>query len=175
MLGLPRGVVELVPYRQAWPLLYEQEKQRILAAIGEHVLDVQHVGSTAIPGIVAKPILDIGIAVPRFRKAAICIPPMEKLGYRYRGELGIPYRHYFVRGEPRSYQVHMLERDGPEWERMLLFRDFLCAHPEVTQAYAELKLSLAASYRHDVERYTDEKGPFIEKVIAEARRETTRI
>ena len=171
VLGMARDIVRLVPYRPEWPSLFEQEKRRILAAIGQHVLDVQHVGSTAIPGMLAKPILDIGIAVESFEEATVCIAPMEALRYRYRGELGIPYRHYFVRGEPRTHQVHMLEREGPEWGRMLLFRDFLRAHVEARRAYADLKQRVATVHSADVERYTKEKGPFIEKIIKEARRE----
>lgn len=169
-LGLRSGVVELTPYQQEWPSLYEQEKRRILASIGEHVLDVQHVGSTAIPGMQAKAILDIAIAVRSFEEARVCIASMEEAGYRYRGELGIPYRHYFVKGEPRTHQVHMVERDGAEWERMLLFRDFLRTHAEAAREYADLKLRLASEYPTDVERYTNEKGPFIEKVVKEARK-----
>ena len=109
MIGLPRGVVQLVPYTTEWIRLFEAEKARLQAAIGEHVLDIQHVGSTAIPGMIAKPIIDIGIAVEAFEEARVCVQPVESLGYEYRGEQGIPRRHYFVKGDPRIHHIHMNE------------------------------------------------------------------
>jgi GrpB-like predicted nucleotidyltransferase (UPF0157 family) len=169
VLGLKRGIVEIVAYQKDWPRLYEQEKQRILAAIGEHVLEVQHVGSTSIPGMPAKPIIDIGIAVHNFEEAQVCISPMHALGYQYKGEFGIPRRHYFVKGEPRTHQVHMVEEDSRDWQGMLLFRDFLRAHPDAARDYADLKRRLASEYRTDRERYTNEKGPFIQKVLKQAK------
>ena len=171
-LGLSKNTVRLVPYRPEWAALYEQEKARVMEAIGTHVLDVQHVGSTAIPGIVAKPVLDIAIAVAEFEAATVCIAPLQALGYRYRGENGIPRRHYFVRGEPRSHQIHMLETDGSEWERMIRFRDYLRAHPETAAEYAALKQRLAALHPTEVQRYADAKRPFVERILALARRES---
>lgn len=93
MIGLKRGIVELAPYTAEWRRLFEEEKARLQAAIGQYVLDIQHVGSTAIPGMIAKPIIDIGIAVRDFEEARVCILPIEQLGYEYRGEQGIPRRH----------------------------------------------------------------------------------
>jgi len=87
MISLKRGIVELVPYTAEWRRLFEEEKARLQAAIGQYVLDVQHVGSTAIPGLIAKPIIDIGIAVRDF-EARVCIGPIGQLGYEYRGEQG---------------------------------------------------------------------------------------
>ena len=170
VLGLQRGVVKIVPYQQEWAALYEEEKQRILAAISQDVLEIQHVGSTSIPGMPAKPILDMAIAVRSFEEAGVCIPPMEAIGYRYKGECDIPFRHYFVKDKPRTHQIHMVERGSSEWERMLLFRDFLRYHPVAAREYADLKLRLASEYNSDVERYTNMKGPFIEKIIMEARK-----
>lgn len=115
VLGLERGVVRLVPYDPCWSLLFEEEKQRIQAVIGSWILDIQHVGSTFIPGCPAKPILDIAIAVANFEQAFICIPPLEQLGYSYQGEYGIPRRHYFVRRNPHStHHIHMLEDHSSE-------------------------------------------------------------
>ena len=169
VLGLQSGVVEIVPYQTDWPRLYEQEKQRIIAAIGAHVLLVQHVGSTAIPGMPSKPIIDIGIAVHNFEEAQVCISPMQALGYEYKGEFGIPRRHYFIKGEPRTHHVHMVEEDSRDWQELILFRDHLRAHPDAARDYADLKLRLASEYRTDRERYTNEKGPFIQKVLKQAK------
>lgn len=171
-LGLRDGALQLVPYREEWPRLYEQEAEGIRTAIGAHILDIQHVGSTAIPGMIAKPILDIAIAVESFEAAAVCIAPLEALGYRYRGENGIPRRHYFVRGYPmgspaggpRTHHVHMVEIASTGWKDLLSFRDALRADPALAREYAELKLRLAAKHANDRSAYQDGKADFIRKV-----------
>ncbi|MBK8312580.1 MAG: GrpB family protein [Acidobacteria bacterium] len=100
MLGLPSGEVQLSRYEAGWRSLFLEEAERLRTGIGGYVLDIQHIGSTSIPGMPAKPILDIGIAVTDFEEAMRCVPPMEELGYIYKGENGIPRRHYFVKGDP---------------------------------------------------------------------------
>jgi GrpB-like predicted nucleotidyltransferase (UPF0157 family) len=173
MIGLEHDTVRLAPYDPGWGRLYEAERARLRAAVGEHVLDIQHVGSTALPGIVAKPILDIAIAVRSFEAAYACVAPIEALGYAYKGENGIPRRHYFVRRDPETgrtlVHLHMNELDGPDWENQILFRDYLLAHPEAAAQYAALKCDLAAQYPHDREAYTDAKAPFIQHILRLAR------
>ena len=172
VLGLERGVVRLVPYNPCWSLLFEEEKQRIQAVIGLWILDIQHVGSTSIPGCPAKPILDIAIAVANFEQAFICIPPLEKLGYSYQGEYSIPRRHYFVRRNPHStHHIHMLEHHSSEWLNHLLFRDYLRVHPDAVEAYGALKSSLAARYPRDRDAYTEGKAEWIQGILAIARAE----
>ena len=144
MIGLERGVVRLVAYDPEWPRLFELEKQRLLAALNGQILDIQHVGSTSIPGCTAKPILDIAIAVENFEQAFACVPLIEQLGYEFGGERGIPRRHYFVKRTPHStHHIHMLEIAGSEWQAHLLFRDYLRAHPESVEQYVSLKQMLA--------------------------------
>jgi GrpB-like predicted nucleotidyltransferase (UPF0157 family) len=172
MIGLGRGVVKLTPYTAEWKRLFEQEKARLQTAIGQHVLDIQHVGSTAIPGMVAKPIIDIGIAVASFEAARVCIQPIEQLGYEYRGEHGIPRRHYFVKGNPRTtHHLHMNEIDSRDWENQVLFRDYLIQHPALAEEYAALKTELAQHYSADREAYLEGKASFIERVLGMARAE----
>ncbi len=132
------------------------------------VLDVQHIGSTSIPGMPAKPILDIGVAVANFEEAVRCIPLMEQLGYSYKGENGIPRRHYFVKGEPRTHHLHMLEAASEEWKNHLLFRDYLRGNAEAARAYANLKRQLAASFAADREAYQTGKERFINAVLRQA-------
>ena len=169
MIGLPRGVVKLAPYTAEWGRLFEEEKALLQAAIGRYVLDIQHVGSTAIPGMVAKPIIDIGIAVVSFEEASVCIQPIEQLGYEYRGEQGIPRRHFFVRGNPRTRHIHVNEIDSRDWENQVLFRDYLIQHPRWAEEYAGLKAELAQRYPADRGAYLDGKAPFIERVLERAR------
>lgn len=169
MIGLERGTVKLAPYTTEWKRLFEQEKALLQAAVGDYVLDIQHVGSTSIPGMVAKSIIDIGIAVRSFEEATVCVKPIKQLGYEYRGEHGIPRRHFFVKGDPRTHHVHVNEIDSRDWENQVLFRDYLIRHPEIAQGYAELKMELAQRFPTDRQAYLDGKSPFIERVLRLAR------
>jgi len=169
MIGLERGVVKLTPYTIEWQRCFQDEEALLQAAIGQYVLDIQHVGSTSIPGMIAKPIIDIGIAVTSFEEARVCVQPVERLGYVYRGELGIPRRHYFVKGDPRTHQLHMSEINSQAWENLVLFRDALIQHPHLVEEYAELKAELAQRHPTDRVAYLDGKAPFIERVLRMAR------
>ena len=169
MLGLTSGQLRLFPYDPNWPLLFRAEKERLFASLENYILDIQHFGSTSIPGMPAKPILDIGVAVANFEEAIRCVPLLEQLGYIYKGENGIPRRHYFVKGEPRTHHLHMLESESEEWKHHLLFRDYLRANSEATQAYANLKQTLATQFANDREAYQNGKDSFILAVLHQAR------
>ena len=171
MIGLERGTVRLVPYVIEWKRIFEEEKIRLQVAVGMYVLDIQHVGSTSIPGMVAKPIIDIAIAVMNFEEACICIKPIEQLGYEYKGENGIPRRHLFAKGEPRTHHIHMNEIGSSEWNDQIIFRDYLTQHQEIATEYAELKIEAARRYPTDRQAYLDSKAPFIERVLRLARSE----
>ncbi|MDX2039704.1 MAG: GrpB family protein [Acidobacteriota bacterium] len=165
MLGLPSRQLRLSPYEPDWPLLFDAERERLCAVLGKRILEVQHIGSTAIPQMPAKPILDIGVAVGNFEDAACCIPLLEALGYSYKGENGIPRRHYFVKGDPRTHHLHMLEVASEEWKNHLLFRDYLRGNPEAAQTYADLKQTLAARFAADREAYQTGKDSFIQTIL----------
>jgi len=167
MIGLAGGAVRLAPYTPEWQRCFEAEKVRLQAAVGQYVLDIQHVGSTSIPGMIAKPI--IGIAVSSFEEACVCIQPIQQLGYEYRGELGIPRRHYFVKGDPRTHHIHINEIGSCDWENQVLFRDTLIQHPRLAEEYAALKTDLAQRYPTERGAYLDGKAPFIERVLRMAR------
>jgi GrpB-like predicted nucleotidyltransferase (UPF0157 family) len=172
MIGLERNVVRLTPYNPAWKALYEIEKRRILEVVGKVILDIQHVGSTALPGGAAKPIIDIAIAVESYEKAFASVEPIVELGYEYLGENGVPRRHYFVKRDPRStHHIHMNELHSQDWENQILFRDYLLAHPELVQEYTRLKLRLADQFSSDRLAYAEGKAPFIEHVLQLARAE----
>lgn len=170
MLGLATNRVVLIPHNPAWAQLFQAEAAELQAAIGPYVLDIQHVGSTAIPGIPAKPIIDIGIAVANFEEAARCIAPVEALGYLYRGELGIPRRHYFVKrvGGNSTYHLHMNEVQSTDWQQQIALRDYLRQHPAVAQEYAALKVRLAEQFPIDRVAYTEGKSGFISQVLVKA-------
>ena len=164
-LGLKRGELHLSPYRDEWPMLFESEKKIIELAIGHHVADIQHVGSTAIVGMPAKPILDIAIAVEDFEKARVCIDPLVALGYTFRGENGIPRRHYFQKGEPCTHHVHMVEASSEGWAKLIRFRDILRADRSTAADYRRLKLDMWEKLPGDRKAYQAAKAASIEEII----------
>lgn len=160
--------IVVVDYNFNWPILYEEEKQRLLDAIGEDVLDIQHIGSTSVPGLAAKPIIDMVASLRHFPPSASLISALEELGYHYQGELGVPGRHFFRRGSPRSHHLHLVEPNSEVWQKQVLFRDFLRVHPESAQRYDTLKRELAVQYRCDRTAYVNAKAPLIAELIAAA-------
>ncbi len=169
-LGLERTTVILRPYDGRWAELFGLERTRLQIVLGNDVLAVEHIGSTSVPGLTAKPILDVGVAVESFEAAFALVPRLEGLGYTFRGEQGIARRHYFVRGsdQSRTHHLHMLEQSNLEWRDLLLFRDRLRAQPEAVRAYETLKKQLAEQYPNDREAYTDGKYRFIRVVLGRA-------
>jgi GrpB-like predicted nucleotidyltransferase (UPF0157 family) len=161
--------ITIAEYDSRWPSLYEEERDRIVDVLGDVVLDIQHVGSTAVPGLGAKPIIDIMVAVADLAVIEECIQPLEALGYEFQGEAGVPGRLFFGKGVPRTHHVHMVEQEGDVWKNALLFRDFLRANPEEANQYHQLKRQLAARFGADREAYTEAKTEFIESVLARAR------
>ena len=169
MVGLERDIVRLSPYNSDWERFFETEKSRLQEVVGAFVLDIQHVGSTSIPGMIAKPIIDIAIAVQNFEDATVCIKPIEQLGYEYRGENGIPRRHFFTKGNPRTHHIHMNEISSRDWLDQIAFRSYLIQHPGIAKEYAELKVKLAQSHPNNLQSYTESKTPFINHVLQLAR------
>ena len=169
LLGLKRRELRVSPYWEEWKNLFEIEKRDIEKAIGNYIEDIQHVGSTSIPGMSAKPILDIAIAVKDFEEARICIKPLCDMEYTFRGENGIPRRHYFLKGEPCTHHIHMLEKDNEEWEKLILFRDYLRSNQNIAEEYKELKRNLLQRLRGDRKAYQAAKADFVEAVIRKSR------
>jgi GrpB-like predicted nucleotidyltransferase (UPF0157 family) len=170
---VPAPVI-IVEYDPQWPGLYEEERDRILAVAGDWIVAIEHVGSTAVPGLGGKSIIDIMPAVQRLADAERNIEPLASIGYEYVPEYNdiLPERRYFHKGPPeaRTFHLHVVERTSEFWERHLLFRDFLRGHPAEAQEYYLLKKRLAAEFGRDREGYTDAKTAFIEGIVARARR-----
>lgn len=164
--------LRLVDYDPTWPILYEEEKDSILGVIGDFIIDIQHIGSTAVPGLGAKPIIDIMVAIHRLTLVEKCVQPLQTIGYEYRGEYGIPGRHFFRKppsdSGARTHHLHMVEKESDFWERHILFRDFLRVHPEEAQRYHQLKKELAAKFASDRDAYTEAKTSFIESLVKKA-------
>jgi GrpB-like predicted nucleotidyltransferase (UPF0157 family) len=170
MLGLQRGTVQIVPYTPLWASLFQIEYRRLADALGSYALDIQHIGSTAVPGLAAKPILDIGIAVAAEADVAACIPLLAALDYTYRGDRGVDEGHFFDRGSKAqlTHYLHMLLISNPAWQNYLRFRDYLIAHPAIRNTYMQLKQELASQYAADRASYTAAKAAFIQHILAEA-------
>jgi GrpB-like predicted nucleotidyltransferase (UPF0157 family) len=166
VLGLACGHVSLARAHKAWAAAYEHERAKIAAVLGEQITAIEHVGSTSIPDVPAKPILDVLVGIQTFDEARLCIAPMIDIGYTYRGENGIPRRHYFVKGDPRTHHIHMIEVQSDNWNMTLRFRDLLRTHPYLASEYAHEKERLARVYVDDREGYQREKGKVIENILA---------
>lgn len=170
-LGLPRGVVRVDDYDPEWPALFAAEAARIERACDGLDLDVEHVGSTSVPGLCAKPVVDLLVGRPPGISAESAIRGLVAADYVHRGDLGLPGREFLRRGEPSAYHVHLVEVGGAHWLRMLRFRDRLRSSPELARQYADLKRSLARRFPRDREAYLAGKAPFID-VAVRSRRES---
>jgi len=173
-IGLEPGAVRLMDSQQAWKKHFQAEARRLRAALGRRIGRVEHIGSTAIADMPAKPIIDIMAAVKTLAEAEEMIPQVERLGYEWhpRDRQDVPDRLYFVRrtedGSKSTHHLSLAEATSDFWRRQLLFRDYVRAHPEVRQAYAELKRDLAAKFPADRPAYGDAKTAFIEDILRRA-------
>ena len=166
--------VEVVPYDPTWPRRFAVERARLVAALGwlaagGHVARVEHVGSTSVPGLAAKPCVDVLVTAWPVPLPSAAVAALERLGYAYRGEHGIPGRDYFTKG-PHHYHLHVVEPGSGFAADHLLFRDYLRAEPAAAARYASAKRELAARYRDARERYQEGKGPVTAELLAAADR-----
>ncbi len=161
-------VVVVVSYDPRWRELFEAEASRLRHSLGETAVRIEHVGSTAVPGLAAKPVIDIQISVPALEPPEPYAAPLEELGYGNWRDVHDP-DHRFCRDDPRRHHIHLviagsaLESDRP------LFRDFLAERPEVRQSYAEFKARAALAFGHDRDRYVAAKDEFIRPAMSTAR------
>ena len=163
--------MRLVPYRIEWKGLFDEEAARLSSILGEKILRVEHVGSTAVEGMEAKPLIDMMAAVESLEEAGNLVPVLERLGYEHRGNGGVEGRIFLAKGSRsrRTHHLSLTEPTSDHWQRSLMFRDYLRAHPEVAEEYGELKRELARKYPEDRESYMAGKDRFIEQVIESAR------
>jgi GrpB-like predicted nucleotidyltransferase (UPF0157 family) len=159
--------VRIVPYDPAWPERFEEEKRVLEDALGPWIVGgVHHIGSTAVPGLAAKPTVDVMIGVESLEASADAQPAAEAVGYRC-----FPYRpdefHWFCKPSParRTHHLILVPHEHPRFRARLAFRDALRSDAELAQAYERLKRRLAALHEYDREAYTSAKGPFIEDVL----------
>lgn len=169
---LKKDYVNIVTYNPEWPNMASSEISKLRSVLPfNKIIDIQHVGSTAIPGVSAKPIIDIQIVVNSLEEIkGAAIPALQKLGYEYWDENPDPKRMFFVKGMPpfgngRTHHVHIFEHESDHWRNKIIFRDYLRQHPDIAKEYEQLKNKLATDYAYDREKYTDEKLEFVNKIL----------
>jgi len=159
---------ELADYDSRWPLLYEQESVLIAGALGDDVIDLQHIGSTSVPGLRAKPIIDILVAVESFAPIEAYARRLEPISYHYHSHEDDVDRLFFWKGTPRTHHLHIVEYATWEHQRHLLFRDYLRAHPDIARWYESIKRELAEAFKGNRPAYTKGKTAFIKSIMARA-------
>jgi len=167
---MPMRIV-VVEHDPAWKAEFEKESRSISRVLGDRVLRLHHIGSTAIPGIFAKPVIDILMEVENIVELDSTSSAMARLGYESMGEFGIRGRRYFRKNNElgdRTHQVHAFESESPEIARHLAFRDYMIAHLTEARAYGELKRNLTREFPEDVQEYMKGKDPFIKEHEARA-------
>jgi len=159
--------VEIVEYSASWPRLFHEEREALTRTLAPWLAGpVEHIGSTAIPGLAAKPVVDIMAAVSTLESSRTAIPAAAELGYCY-----FPYRveseHWFCKPSPlfRTHHLHLVPMGSPLWAETIAFRDYLRAHPAIASEYEALKRRLARQFQFDREAYTEAKRPFIDRII----------
>ena len=162
--------VSIVPYDSDWPHRFAEERRVLAGVFAGRNAEIEHIGSTAVPGLGSKPVIDILIGVPALVEVEDRIPALEAAGYEYvpKYERQFPDRRYFrkPRFGPRAFHVHCVVKGSDSWTRHLAFRDYLRTHPESAAAYYSLKRELAT--RVSKEDYPEAKSPFIEGVLSAA-------
>lgn len=156
-------IVEVVKYDLKWPADFAREARLLKEKLGPIMVQAHHIGSTAVPGLMAKPIIDILLEVSDLPSLDTKNTEMKILDYEVMGAYGIPGRRYFRKGgDHRTHQIHAFQKGDAHLKRHLAFRDYLIAHPEVAQKYGQLKFDIAQRIDNDIEKYSDEKDPFIQ-------------
>jgi len=159
--------VVVLPYDEAWKKDFEEIKAELMAVLDGLVLSVEHVGSTSVPGLAAKPIIDIDVVIEDtdcFEKVKTAL---ETIGYQHEGDLGIPDREAFKydgKEHLRKHHLYVCAKDSDELKRHLSFRDYLRTHPDAVKEYGRIKEEGARLYPNDIDSYIEYKAPFIENI-----------
>ena len=160
--------ITVEPCNPAWPGEFQKIREWLWPRIRDVALDMVHVGSTSVPGLAAKPIIDFIIVMESYDVFPGLVGRLRELEYEHEGDIGIPTRECF-RGGPRdmfmTHYLYVCPKDSPELKRQIAFRDYLRQHAEAREAYAALKQALAEKHRHDIGAYTDGKHGFVMNIL----------
>lgn len=165
--------INIEDYNPKWVSEFEQEKTRILTVLHGHRLYMEHIGSTSVKGLAAKPVLDMMAGVRHLDEVEPFIEPLKSIGYEFVSHSEFPERRFFRKGQWRAgtHHLHIYKIGSEQWKDQLSFRDYLIAHPGVRKQYQHLKQDLAEKHSNDRTSYTEAKAPFIQAVLKKAKEE----
>jgi GrpB-like predicted nucleotidyltransferase (UPF0157 family) len=170
-IQMTRRRVEVVPYTREWKELFDKEKQLLESIFRQGGVELHHIGSTSVPGLSAKPIIDILLGIEELEKVDDITPEIVAAGYEAKGENGIAGRRYFQKNDEngiRKVHLHAFEKGSPQLHRHLVFRDYLIEYPEEAKRYAAVKETAARKYEYDIESYIAEKSPLVKELERKA-------
>lgn len=162
--------VVVLPYNEQWKHDFLQIKAELTNVLGQLAIEIEHVGSTSVQGLSAKPIIDIDVVIKDYSELENVISALEKIGYQHEGNLGITGREAFKyegKEHLRKHHLYVCPEDSQELRRHIAFRDYLKTHPDAVREYSCIKEEGAELYPDDIDRYIEHKSPFIEKIYAE--------
>ncbi len=173
MIGLNKEEVKLYPHSADWAEEYEKEKVILQKILGDDIIEIHHVGSTSIPGLMAKPIIDIAVGVKDEQTQIKLIPILASYGYDMKDSIKEKGEVLARKGPPelRTHYIHIEIINTPKWEEHILFKDYLIKHPEYVQKYQNLKQKLAQECNLNRKLYTSQKDEFIKDVLKKAKEE----
>lgn len=161
--------VVVFPYDEQWKQDFLKIKDELTSALGQLAKEIEHVGSTSVEGLSAKPIIDIDVVIKDYTVFNEVVSALGTIGYRHEGDLGIAGREAFKydgKDHLRKHHLYVCPEDSPELKRHIAFRDYLRTHPDAVREYSRIKEEGAKLYPYDIERYIEHKSPFIEKIYA---------
>lgn len=165
----PYRTIEVVPHQAEWKNDYANEEKKIKNVFKDELISIHHIGSTSIPGICAKPVIDIMVIVRDIWKVDMLNDEMLTIGYFSKGEYGIKGRRFFVKGQHnRTHNVHVYQAGHYEILSQLNFRDYLIAYPDEAKRYEKLKQELSEKFKFDIDKYNEGKDSFIKEIINKA-------
>ena len=162
--------VVVLPYDKQWKQDFIMIKDELEPALGQLAMRIEHVGSTSVEGLSAKPIIDIDVVIKDYTVFEEVVSVLETIGYQHEGDLGIAGREAFKyegKGHLRKHHLYVCPEDSPELKRHIAFRDYLRTHSDAVREYSRIKEEGAKLYPNDIDRYIEHKSPFIEKIYAE--------
>jgi len=169
-IGLKKDTISLENFSSGWDQYFQFERDRILEAIRDKILSIEHIGSTSIRNSVAKPVIDICIGINDYSVGFECVEKFESLGYKYLGECGVEDRHFFrTDSDYVKVHIHMFDVKSDQYINHILFRDYLNHHPEDLKKYNELKEQLRQE-KISRKEYTKRKEPLINEILVKAKK-----
>jgi len=162
--------VVVLPYDEQWKQDFQKIRSELLNALGPLALRIEHVGSTSVQGLSAKPVIDIDVVIKDYTDLESVVSALGEIGYRHEGNLGIVGREAFKydgKEHLKKHHLYVCPEDSPELKRHLAFRDYLRAHPDAVREYGRIKEEGAKKYPRDIDRYIAYKSPFIHRIYAE--------